>query len=214
MCGFDPYINTIIGGLGVSGKRKRELADEFRDHLDLLKSEYVNNGFSEDEAMTKAMDRFGEWSDIQMKLEKSLANFRNPISIVFGVIITLAALCFCCLPMYGVTVAFSGYAPSAPMYELINSEWYVLSCALLFVPIGYFLPIILNRPYRVFQWILIYSAIGIAVGACLAITPVVSISPVLFFTCFAAVLTGSMAGYGMLIAINKLNMLRRNGRTV
>lgn len=208
MCGFDKYINAIIGGLGISGKRKRELEDEFKDHLNLLKSEYVNNGFSENEAMNKAMDRFGEWSDIQMKLEKSLANFRNPFSTVFGVIITLAVICFCCLPIYGVTVAFSEYKSFAPMYELINSEWYILSCALLFIPIGYFLPIILNRAYKVLQWILIYSVLGIAVGACFAITPLVSISPVLLFTCFAAVLAGSMAGYGILVAINKLHMLR------
>ena len=72
-----PYINTIIGGLKISKEKKEELADEFRDHLESLKSEFIKDGFSEVESIKRAIERFGESNDIKKKLHKSLFSFRN-----------------------------------------------------------------------------------------------------------------------------------------
>jgi len=74
---FDTYINTIIGGLKISKEKKEELAEEFRDHLGSLKSEFIKDGFSEVESIKRAIERFGESNDIKKKLHKSLFSFRN-----------------------------------------------------------------------------------------------------------------------------------------
>ena len=53
---FNKYIHSIIDGLKISQKKKNELSEEFMDHLESLKLEYVHDGLPEKEAVQKAIE--------------------------------------------------------------------------------------------------------------------------------------------------------------
>lgn len=207
---FDTYINSIIGGLKISKKRKAELADEFRDHLESLKSEFIKNGFSEGESIKRAIERFGESNDIKKKLHKTLSGFRNSGNVIFGAVITLIMIIFSYLPMGGVIIAYKDYSPAIDVFPVLFTEkWYVLNCILFFIPIGYFLPIIFNRAFKALQLALTFSILGILIGVCYSIVLTNSVNVGFLLTHSISVLLGGMAGYGMLIAVNKLNIVVR-----
>lgn len=210
---FDTYINTIIGDLRISKKRKEELTYEFKDHLESLKSEFIKNGFSEGESIKRAIERFGESNDIKKKLHKSLFCFRNSGNVIFGSVITLIMIIFSFLPMGGVKIAYKDYSPAidvSPIFFI--NKWYVVNCIMFFIPIGYFLPIILNRVCKVLQLALTFSIFGILIGVCYNIVLTNSVNVGFLLTHFTSGLLGGMAGYGMLIAVNKLNIVRKNER--
>ena len=210
---FDTYINTIIGGLKISKEKKEELADEFRDHLESLKSEFIKDGFSESESIKRAIERFGESNEIKKKLHKSLFSFRNSGNVIFGAVITLIVIIFSFIPVAGVTVDFRDYSPAAGAEPVVFIyRWSVGICILFFIPIGYFLPVILNRVLKVLQSALIFSALGILIGVCYNIALANSLDVGFLLAYIASGLLGGMTGYVMLIAVNKLNTVRKNER--
>lgn len=210
---FDTYINTIIGGLKISKEKKEGLAEEFKDHLESLKSEFIKDGFSEGESIKRAIERFGESNDIKKKLHQSLFSIRNSGNVIFGAAITLIMIIFSFLPMAGVTIAFRDYSPAADASHLIFvNRWSIMNCILFFIPIGYFLPIILNRVLKVLHSALIFSTLGILFGVCYNIALANSLDVRFLLEYIASGLLGGMAGYLMLIAVNKLNIVRKNER--
>ena len=210
---FDTYINTIIGGLKISKEKKEELAEEFKDHLESLKSEFIKDGFSEGESIKRAIERFGESNDIKKKLHKSLFSFRNSGNVIFGAVITLIMIIFSFLPVAGVTMAFRDYNPAAGASPLIFiNRWSIMNGILFFIPIGYFLPVILNRVLKVLHSALIFSTLGILIGVCYSIASANSLDVRFLLAYIASGLLGGMTGYVMLIAVNKLNMVRKSER--
>lgn len=67
---FKDYINAILKGVCISKTRRRELEEEIRGHLEMLKEELIKDGYSEDEAQLKAIHKFGEVKDIRRKFRR------------------------------------------------------------------------------------------------------------------------------------------------
>ena len=69
------YIDQIVSELTCDEKEKREIVDEMKDHLYLLKSEYLERGFSDEEATQKALESFGEQKQLKNGYQESLFPF-------------------------------------------------------------------------------------------------------------------------------------------
>ncbi len=136
MSEFDSYINTIIGGLRVNKKKKEEIAEEFKDHLESLKSEFTKNGFTEDESINRAIDRFGESNDIKKKLQKSFKDFRYAI---FVAVIALIMITLRYIPVAGVNMSYREYNPDVGVISLSSAKWIFMFSVLILIPVGYFL---------------------------------------------------------------------------
>ncbi|WP_100012421.1 VanZ family protein [Lentibacillus sediminis] len=69
---MESYVRQIVDGLTGSEKDKKEIADEMKDHLNLLKQEYLEQGFTEREATDKALEGFGEQKQLKSGYQASL----------------------------------------------------------------------------------------------------------------------------------------------
>ncbi len=69
---IDTYIHKIVNQLNCDEEEKRELIDEMRDHLHLLKNEYLDEGLTEEKATQKALESFGEQKELTKGLQDSL----------------------------------------------------------------------------------------------------------------------------------------------
>lgn len=78
---FDNYINQIVSGLKCSKEEKNDIKEEIKDHLTLLKTEYLEEGYSEDVAIQKALYSFGDGNHIQEGLQHSLFPYYRLIKI-------------------------------------------------------------------------------------------------------------------------------------
>lgn len=72
---IEAYIDKIVKELNCANDEKRELMDEMRDHLTLLKREYTDQGFSDEEAVQKAIESFGEEKQLTNGLQASMSPF-------------------------------------------------------------------------------------------------------------------------------------------
>ncbi len=72
---IEAYIKQIITRLTCSEEEKDEIEDEMRDHLYLLVQEYSEEGYSEKEAVEKALQTFGKEKEIEEGFQKSLSPF-------------------------------------------------------------------------------------------------------------------------------------------
>ncbi|AZV43880.1 VanZ family protein [Peribacillus asahii] len=69
---IETYVKQIVSELNCSEKEKSEIAEEMKDHLHLLKSEYIEQGFSDGEATQKALQSFGDRKNIKEGFQYSL----------------------------------------------------------------------------------------------------------------------------------------------
>lgn len=67
---FRNYISVILKGVHISKIRRKELEEEICDHLEMLKKELIEEGYSEEQAELEAIERFGEIEDIRNGLKK------------------------------------------------------------------------------------------------------------------------------------------------
>lgn len=74
---FNDYISLVLKGIYASSKCKKDIADELRDHLEMVKKELIDAGFSETEAEAMAIERFGQTKDIVNKFNKLFTPFRR-----------------------------------------------------------------------------------------------------------------------------------------
>ena len=72
---IETYIDKIVSELSCDDAGKREIIDEMRDHLYLLKKEYLDDGYTEAEATKKALESFGEQKQLTKGLQESLFPF-------------------------------------------------------------------------------------------------------------------------------------------
>ncbi|WP_053366481.1 VanZ family protein [Bacillus sp. FJAT-27245] len=77
----EAYIDKIVSQLNCNEEEKREIADEMRDHLYLLKNEYIEKGFTQEGATQKALESFGEQKQLTKGLQESLFPFYNAFKI-------------------------------------------------------------------------------------------------------------------------------------
>ncbi|PEL08421.1 VanZ family protein [Bacillus sp. AFS017336] len=71
---IETYINQIVNELSCDPKEKKDIVDEMKDHLNSLKNEYIEQGFTEKEAIQEALRSFGEFKQISHGYKK----FINP----------------------------------------------------------------------------------------------------------------------------------------
>jgi len=153
---FDDYINSIIKGLRITEEKKAEMAEEFLDHLQMLKMEYLAKGMSESDATKQAMITFGEEKRLKRELSKSLSSYKSLHNIIGGVIILLIAFIIGrYVPVPGYDLEYSHSPIYSPIYGVLYT---VMPNNILFIALGYYLPIFLKRMEKI-QNILLASIV-------------------------------------------------------
>ncbi|WP_147535471.1 VanZ family protein [Bacillus marasmi] len=89
---IDAYIGEIVSGLNCDEKEKREIFDEMKDHLLLLKQEYYNQGLTEAEATEKALECFGEQRQLTSGLQDSIFPYYKILKIGLWVLFVMYLL--------------------------------------------------------------------------------------------------------------------------
>jgi len=192
---FDEYINSIIGSLNVSKKKNDEMADEYRDHLYMLKRDYIKSGLSDEVAIKEAIKIFGDSKILKTKLSNNLISFRSVPNILFGIVFTI--LWF----IIGSRISVPGLGPN--FFPLEHTYYLVLLICfiLMFIPVGYFLPII----FKIKSITLEYSVISIIIGIIVSynfnfgLLRIVNIAIVTL-----GVLLGSILGVTILKMVNRV----------
>lgn len=72
MLEFETYIKKLLNERGINEQDKEELYYEIKDHLMLLKNEYLSKGLSEEEAIKLSIHDFGDSNFIGNNIKRSL----------------------------------------------------------------------------------------------------------------------------------------------
>lgn len=136
MATCDDYIDDIVSSLKTTRQKRKEIAELFRDHLDLLTEEYQQEGMDAEQAERAAMERFGMRSSVRRLLNDELTYYRTLPNILAGLLIGAGILALYFL--VGKKAAGTGF-------PIVLLSWVV---AFLYLsPVGYFLPIVF-RPMK------------------------------------------------------------------
>lgn len=73
---FENYIGMILKGLSISKAHKKELEEELRDHLTTARNELLEAGYSEEQAASEAIHRFGEVDEIRKKFRRIFTPYK------------------------------------------------------------------------------------------------------------------------------------------
>ncbi len=153
---FDDYINTILKDLKINKKKKGEIAEEFLDHLQMLKMEYLSKGMTESDATNQAMITFGEENGLKRKLSESLLNYKNLLNIIGGVIILFIVF------RIGSYIPVPGYNPKHSYSSVSSILLYaILPNHIIFIALGYYLPIFSTKMVRIQNILLVSIVIGV-----------------------------------------------------
>lgn len=72
MLEFDIYIKNLLNERGINEQDKEDLYYEIKDHLMLLKNEYISKGLSEGESVKLAIKQFGDSNFIGNNIKRNL----------------------------------------------------------------------------------------------------------------------------------------------
>ncbi|WP_445491304.1 VanZ family protein [Niallia sp. 03133] len=78
---MEAYINQIVTKLDCNDEEKKEIRDEIADHLFMLKKEYLEQGYTEDEAIQHALKSFGDIKKIQTGYNSSLSPYAKLLKL-------------------------------------------------------------------------------------------------------------------------------------
>lgn len=191
---FDEYISSIIGDLKIHENKKYEMAEELRDHLQMLKIEYVSKGYSESEAVIKAIESFGQEKELKKVFSDSVLNFQNKTTVFTGIVLTLLIYIIGShIPVSNVNLMFYN---TSPIISLI--------LFFLFVPLGYFIPVIFPRISKTSFIIIATLPLGIITGICFNLITEASLHIVFIIGCTFCGVLGSIIGYKALISFNRI----------
>lgn len=136
---FNSYLESILKNLDINKKQRLELKDEFKDHLENLKREYMNQGFHEDESIKKAIMDFGNDQELSIRLNEAMFNYRTKPNIMFGFGYIAFSIVF-----YATAIYLIG-AVQSPNNPIEYTQISVL-CAIIDIigtsVIAYFIPIV------------------------------------------------------------------------
>lgn len=153
---FDDYINTILKDLKINKQKKSEIAEEFLDHLQMLKIEYLSKGMTENDATKQSMITFGEENGLKRKLSESLLNYKSLLNIIGGVIILFIVF------RIGSYIPVPGYDPKHSYSSVSSILLYtILPNHIIFIALGYYLPIFSIKMVRIQNIILASIVIGV-----------------------------------------------------
>jgi hypothetical protein len=136
---FNSYLESILENLNINKRQRLELKDEFRDHLENLKQEYMNQGFNEDAAVQKAIMDFGNDRELSIKLNEAMFHYRTKPNIIFGFGYIAFSIAFYVTGIYLIGAVQS--PQSSIEYAQISSICIILDILGTSV-IAYFIPIV------------------------------------------------------------------------
>lgn len=189
---FDAYINEIIKNLKIDKKQKAEMAEEFNDHLYMLKKEYIQSGMTEENAVKKAVEVFGNSLDLKKCLSLSTTNYKTIYNILFGILLFI--------PIFRLAtfIPVPAYDPARKIILL-----QILPAVLLFSILGYFLPILFYKFNNIQYIALISIPLSLALGILIGILHN-SLLIFLIAFCIFGGLIGSIIGFAVLFVFNKV----------
>lgn len=199
---FDEYINSIIGDLKISKKKKYEMTEEFKDHLQMLKSEYISKGSSESEAVKKAIESFGQENNLKRIFADEIVTYRNYINVFVGIILFLLIF------RIGAHIPLPGLNTG----EGINIFSLSIVMISLFIPLGYFMPVVFRKVKNISHVITITLPLAILHGIWYSIISTNSVLIEYVFLCTIFSLLGSIIGYTTLLIINRFSLMRTNNK--
>lgn len=207
---FDDYINSIIGNLRVSKKMKAEMFDEYRDHLAMLKQDYIKNGLTEEIAIEEAIKSFGKSKNLK-ELFNNIFGYRTITNILIGIFVTIL------LFISGSRINLPGLDASS--ISVPDTFWILIPSTVMFIPVGYFLPIIFKSAGKIkiitLASLLLSTIMGISLRVPLGsvqvpyITNLLSLQIALIVTNILGGLLGGILGFTILKMINKVALIYR-----
>ncbi|MCM3412683.1 VanZ family protein [Metabacillus litoralis] len=203
---IETYIKRIITTLKCSEEEKNEIEEEMRDHLYLLMNDYLAEGYSENEAIKKAINIFGEENDIRKGLQSSLSPFYKLVNwAVWIAFSTYIIVLFGELVIRRLIIRFNNgpnyyffnpdYSPLIPdtSPNIFNKEVFLLNTnfipfrnisdyilnhdrfnldivihntvgnILIFVPLGFFLPLLIKKNINFFKASLFFIIVSFSI---------------------------------------------------
>ncbi|MFB5089575.1 VanZ family protein [Psychrobacillus sp. PGGUH221] len=86
---FESYIVQIVKDLDCDKTEKKEIAEEISDHLKLLKQEFIEQGFTEEKAINKALECFGDEKQLRNGYKESISPYYKLFKISNWIIFSL-----------------------------------------------------------------------------------------------------------------------------
>ncbi len=193
---FDEYITRLVGSLNMSKRRKEDLADEFRDHLNMLKKDLMESGSTEEEAIAETIRLFGDSRLLKSFLTKSIRGYRSMTNILFGIVLTILLFLGCTrVPVPGINSW-----DNIENVQLFIKSMFALGGLLILIPVGYFMPIIIKRSGNVF-WVMAAALVISTILSVFLSTGFRGIEPV-YLSFISGGTIGSIFGFGLLKLVN------------
>jgi hypothetical protein len=191
---FDQYIKAIVSELKATKNQKSELADELKDHLMMLKTQYISEGFSETESIEKAIESFGEINNLKASMKNSFCSYRNKTSFIVGIMLLFIIL-------------FIGNRTPMPGIELQENTSLVSTGVVfitLFLPVGYWICFLSSKTTSILKVLFFTSSIDLALGILLSLSKIPSFPITYSAVAVLCSFLGSVVGYGILLSVNEL----------
>ncbi len=204
---FDDYIKSIIDNLQVSKKKKAEMFDEYRDHLTMLKQDYIKNGLKEEVAIEEAIKSFGNNENLKA-LFNNIFGYRTITNILSGIFVTIL------LFILGTRISWTSLNVNS--VTVPDAFRIFIPYTLMFIPVGYFLPIIFKRAGKNKNIALASLLLSTITGLCLSvplgslqvpyITNLLALQITLIVSIILGGLLGSLLGFIFLKMISMVTL--------
>ncbi|MCU6712936.1 VanZ family protein [Paenibacillus sp. J5C_2022] len=167
MNAFDEYLNKILQNIDASAETKRELYEEFLDHLEQLRTSYVTDGVRDVHAIKLAIADFGELELVGGSINKAVSPNRKWMkALVWFVSATYALVVVYLLLLSPMRLIERSWVWERPRPNLTPFQtilqyangyhhytfdtWFfnLFGNMLLFVPLGFLLPILFAKARR------------------------------------------------------------------
>ncbi|QNK58544.1 VanZ family protein [Paenibacillus sp. PAMC21692] len=165
MNSFEEYLNKILQKVDASAETKRELYEEFLDHLEQLRRSYVTDGVQDAHAIKLAIADFGESGLVGGLINKSVLPYRKwllalswfvftsySLIIVYQLLLSQSRLILRHTELPNPNfIPFQTILMYANRYQSYNFDtWFfnLFGNVLLFVPLGFLLPILFAKARR------------------------------------------------------------------
>ncbi|MDQ0115616.1 VanZ family protein [Paenibacillus harenae] len=176
---FEEYLIKILQNVDASAETKRELYEEFLDHLEQLRSSYVNDGVQDKNAIKLAIADFGESGLVGSLINKAVSPNRKWLQAVVWSVFTTYAL----VVVYQLLLSpsrllqrqhrwewalppnltpFRSILQYANGFQHYNFDiWFfnLFGNVLLFIPLGFLLPILFAKARR-FSTTIVWSMLA------------------------------------------------------
>lgn len=153
---IDRYIIKIIKTLDCNVEEKEDIRLEFKDHLNMLTQEYLEKGYSIDEATKMAIKDFGNERIVGSEMNKSVSRYRRIIKKVLKVLwwsYFAVVVYVLLLRPYSPVRVHAGMINLMPFKQIITyivrfghynfDTWFynLIGNIILFMPFGFMLPL-------------------------------------------------------------------------